>query len=56
MSDLDAFRNDTRAWLEENCPADMRTPMKGFEDACWGGRNFVFASESQKQWMDRMAA
>ena len=40
MSDLDAFRKDTRAWLEENCPEDMRTPMKGFEDACWGGRNF----------------
>lgn len=56
MSDLDAFRKETRAWLEENCPEDMRTPMDGFDDACWGGRNYKFASEGQKQWMDRMGA
>ena len=54
MSELDQFRQETRDWLEENCPADMRTPMAGFEDACWGGRNFEFASEGQKLWMDRM--
>lgn len=56
MSDLEQFRASTRSWLEENCPEEMRTPMKGFEDACWGGRNYVFASEAQKQWMERMAA
>lgn len=56
MSDLEQFRAETRAWLEENCPEDMRTPIKGFDDACWGGRNFVFASEGQKLWMERMAA
>ncbi len=56
MSDLEQFRASTRSWLEENCPEEMRTPMTGFEDACWGGRNYVFASEAQKQWMERMAA
>ena len=26
------------------------------DDACWGGRNWMFKSEEQKQWMERMAA
>ena len=56
MSDLDTFRAETRAWLEENCPASMRIPMKGFDDACWGGRKWVFESEDQKIWLERMSA
>lgn len=56
MTDLEAFRNETRAWLEENCPASMRTPARGDNDMCWGGRNFKFISEDQKVWMERMAA
>lgn len=56
MSDLEAFRAETRAWLEENCPASMRTPMKGEADFCWGGRKFKFQSDDQKKWLDRMAS
>ena len=56
MSDLDTFRMDARAWLEENCPEEMRADVKGLEDACWGGRNFVFGSDAQKTWLDRMVA
>ena len=56
MTDLDTFRSETRSWLEANCPAEMREPMKGFDDACWGGRNYTFASDAQKQWLDVMAA
>ena len=56
MADLDQFRAETRAWLEANCPAEMRTPMRSEDDACWGGRNFEFQSEAQKQWMDAMGA
>jgi acyl-CoA dehydrogenase len=55
MSDLDNFRDDCRAWLEANCPAEMRTPMRDESDACWGGRNPMFKSEAQKSWMDAMA-
>ncbi len=55
MSDPDAFRADTRAWLETNCPPEMRTPMKGEKDVCWGGRNFEFQSEAQKKWLGAMA-
>jgi acyl-CoA dehydrogenase len=56
MADLEAFRAETRAWLEANCPAEMREPMKGEKDLCWGGRNFQFQSEAQKQWLDVMAS
>ena len=54
--DLDQFRSETRAWLEENCPPAMRTPMAGEKDATWGGRNPEYAHPDQKLWMDRMGA
>ena len=56
MSELETFRAEARAWLEENCPAEMRTPAKGDEDVCWGGRNFVFQSDAQKLWLERCVA
>ncbi len=56
MTDLEKFTQETRAWLEENCPAEMRVPMTDESDTCWGGRNPVFQSEAQKVWMDRMGA
>jgi alkylation response protein AidB-like acyl-CoA dehydrogenase len=56
QADLEAFRAETRAWLEANCPAEMRQPMRDEGDACWGGRNPVFQSDAQKLWMERMAA
>lgn len=56
MSDLDTFRMETRAWLEANCPEEMRVPAKSDKDACWGGRNFVFQSDAQKIWLERMVA
>lgn len=55
MSDADTFRQETRAWLEENCPASMRRAVKSDKDQCWGGRNWVFESEDQKIWLERMA-
>ncbi len=56
MTDLETFRTETCAWLEDNCPAEMRTDMSGDNDACWGGRNFKFQSEAQKVWLERCAA
>ena len=56
MSDLEAFRVETRAWLEANCPTEMREPVRDDDDACWGGRNFKFKNPAQKQWLDIMAA
>jgi len=55
-TDLDTFRSDTRAWLAENCPPEMREPVRADTDVCWGGRNFAPSSPAQKDWLDRMAA
>ncbi len=56
MSDLDAFRRDTHAWLDANCPPEMRAPVKDEEDRCWGGKRWIFESPAQKLWLERMAA
>ncbi|MCG8317199.1 MAG: acyl-CoA dehydrogenase family protein [Pseudomonadales bacterium] len=55
MNDLDNFRKDVAVWLEDNCPASMRTPMKE-TDTIWGGRKFVYPSDDAKCWKERMAA
>ncbi|MEL6364204.1 MAG: acyl-CoA dehydrogenase family protein [Pseudomonadota bacterium] len=56
MADLDTFRAETRAWLEANCPEEMRDPLQGEGDICWGGRKWEFTSDAQKVWLERMAA
>ncbi len=56
MTDLESFRAGTRAWLETNCPPEMREPMRDESDACWGGRNPTFKNPAQKRWMEVMAA
>lgn len=53
---LEAFRAETRAWLEANCPPEMRQPVDDDGDVCWGGRKWVFKSDAQRQWLERMAA
>lgn len=60
MSEFEAFRQETRAWLEDNCPQSMRGQSGGIasgeDDVCWGGRKFVFKSDDQRLWLERMAA
>jgi acyl-CoA dehydrogenase len=55
VADLETFRAETRAWLEANCPAEMRTPIARDADVCWGGRNAKL-SQAQRQWLDAMGA
>src|ERR1035437_7240078 len=54
MSDLEKFRRETRAWLEANCPPEMRRPMTSDEDTFWGGRESKFSSEPQRVWFGRV--
>ena len=54
MTDLESFRSDTRAWLEANCPPEMREPIRSDSDMCWGGRNWTFQSDAQRLWLERM--
>jgi alkylation response protein AidB-like acyl-CoA dehydrogenase len=51
---IDQFRTETRAWLEANCPPEMREPVRTDKDINWGGRNPDF-QPGQKLWMNRMA-
>jgi alkylation response protein AidB-like acyl-CoA dehydrogenase len=51
---MSAFREETRAWLEDNCPASMRTPMPA-DEAPASGRNVTFKNPDTKLWMQRMA-
>ncbi len=55
MSELESFRRETRAWLEANCPPEMRRPVASEYDICWGGRRPKFQSEAQRRWMQIMA-
>tara|TARA_B100001029_G_scaffold17380_1_gene11604 strand:- start:5695 stop:6891 length:1197 start_codon:yes stop_codon:yes gene_type:complete len=50
MTDLQAFREATKDWLEANCPPEMRKPG----DVCWGGRNPQFSHPDQEIWLERM--
>ena len=53
-ADLEKFREQTRAWLEANCPPEMRKPATSDGDVFWGGRNAKFSSEPQRVWFERM--
>jgi len=45
---------EIRDWLEQNCPEEMRSPLRSEKDACWGGRQFKFQSDAQRLWLERM--
>jgi alkylation response protein AidB-like acyl-CoA dehydrogenase len=53
-ADLDIFRAEARAWLEANCPSEMRMPMTAEFGAPWGGRKPTFDSDAQRIWFERM--
>ncbi|QOT79672.1 acyl-CoA dehydrogenase family protein [Cupriavidus basilensis] len=55
MDDLETFRQEVRAWLQAQCPPEMRQPVRNEDDICWGGRKFRFQSEAQRLWLARMA-
>ena len=54
MQSLESFRAETRAWLEDNCPPSMRTPM-ATDEIVWGGRNATFRNPESRLWLKRMA-
>ncbi len=56
MADLETFRAEARAWLEANCPAEMRRPLQPGDSLVWGGRREKFAAPGSKLWLERMVA
>jgi alkylation response protein AidB-like acyl-CoA dehydrogenase len=55
LSNLDIFRQETRSWLEDNCPKSMRAPVTSFEDIYMGGRKPEIGHPDQVTWCERMA-
>ena len=49
MSDLDTFREETRTWLDENCPPGARTP--GYVPI---GSSRIELEPDTRLWLDRM--
>ena len=56
MANLDKFREETKEWLDKNCPPSMRSGAdpKIPVDEVWGGRNAEYKNPESKLWLDRM--
>ena len=54
MTDLESFRQETRAWLEENCPPSMRTRMVPGEEVSGSSKRRSSNPEAEV-WLQRMA-
>jgi alkylation response protein AidB-like acyl-CoA dehydrogenase len=54
MSDLEAFRSETRQWLEANAPKSLFGMSFDNTELSWGGRRARFASPDMKTWLDVM--
>ncbi|MBV1878261.1 MAG: acyl-CoA dehydrogenase family protein [Pseudomonadales bacterium] len=52
---LSSFKEQTRTWLEANCPPSMRTPLTDAEHP-GGGRRASYSNPETKVWLERMAA
>lgn len=56
MADLETFRAEARAWLEAQCPPEMRKPLQQGESLVWGGRRERFEAPGSKLWLERIVA
>lgn len=56
MTDLSSFREETRDWLQANCPESMRTPIRGFEDIYNSGRKPEVSHPDQVVWCEHMVS
>ena len=54
MDMLGNFRQETRAWLSENCPRSMREPASE-DQIVGGGSKQTYDNPDKKLWLDRMA-
>jgi alkylation response protein AidB-like acyl-CoA dehydrogenase len=55
MADLDEFRQETAAWLDEAVPASLLGKAADPAYRIWGGRKPRFPSEDARIWLERAA-
>lgn len=51
---IETFREETRSWLQENCPESVRTTMPANETP-GGGRRATYKNPDTKLWLERCA-
>jgi len=52
MSELEAFRAETAAWLDENAPQSIRGLPASEVSGTWGGKREVYPNPDTKLWLD----
>ena len=55
INKLDSFATEVDAWIEENCPKSMRTPMPVSEQV-WASSEIKFPTADSKIWFDAMVS
>jgi len=55
MSNLETFRQETRAWLESNAPEDVKGISGSELEGTWGGKRATYPIPGLKTWLDVMA-
>ena len=57
MAELDAFREELRAWLEKHAPESVRGVVPTSEgDGNWGGKRATFSPPEMKDWLRAAAS
>jgi alkylation response protein AidB-like acyl-CoA dehydrogenase len=61
MSDVESFRSEARAWIEENLPASLkgagaRALTDEGDSTIWGGKRAKWTNPDAKLWLERMGA
>ena len=54
--DLARFRTDIADWITDNCPNTLRGETMDENLIVWGGKNWVFKRQDQKNWMEAAIA
>ena len=56
MPEIEEFREQTRAWLEENVPQTLRGRVSEREAWPGGGKKAVYKYPESREWMEIAAA
>ena len=54
MTELNAFREEIRGWLQDNCPKSIQTPMAA-DEYPGGGRKAKYKNPDTKLWLELCA-